>query len=134
METHSHESADEIIKRIIANGAVDLYDVRTLERQVRSDWIVDRREVEELFRMNHAIGDHDEDCPAWTDFFVATASRLIVLDLETPGEIDKNEGDWLEDLLDRYSVGNQSEKKLLDEIRMTAKKISGGVSKRIKPF
>jgi hypothetical protein len=132
MTADARKTADEFIDGLIARGFVNDADVQSLEKHVNSDWIVDHSEVEALFRMNQAIGHRDEECPAWGEFFVAAASRLIVLDLDTPGEIDEREGDWLEDLLQRYSIGNQSEGRLLDEIRATAKKISGRVAKRMQ--
>ena len=130
----TNKIADALIQKILANGNVTADEVRSLEKSVESDWVIDKSEVELLFRANKAIGEKDEDCPEWTAFFVKTVTRLVVLDLFTPGEIDQEEGDWLADLIDSHSTGNFSENQLMSEIRNTTSSISGRLGERMKSF
>ena len=126
--------ADEILNRILEDGKVDAEEVSALEAMVNGDWVVDRDEVELLFRVNHAIGNKDEECPQWSKFFVATVTRLVVNDLDTPGEISEDEGNWLGEVLEANRVQNDSEKKLIFEIQNTTTKILGKLADSMAPF
>ncbi len=46
------DTPDQILQRIAGDGVVDEHEVRALENYVREDWVVDRPEVELLFRVN----------------------------------------------------------------------------------
>ena len=127
-------TAEEILEKIMKDGTVDSQEVTALENMVNADWVVDQNEVELLFKVNQAIGDNDEDCPEWTKFFVATVTRLLVADMETPGTIDTEEGDWLGNLFEQNAVGNKTEKDLIYEIQNTTTSINGKISELIKPF
>ncbi len=52
------------------------------------------------------------------------------MDLDSPGEIDKKEGDWLEEVLSKYSVDNHTQAELFEELKQSAKSISGKVAYR----
>ena len=127
-------TADEILEKIMKDGTVDSQEVEALEEMVKADWIVDRHEVELLFKVNKAVGENDEDCPQWSKFFVATVTRLLVADMETPGTIDAEEGDWLGTVFESNQAGNKTEKDLMFEIQNTTTDISGKISELIKPF
>ena len=127
-------TADEILEKIMRDGVVSCSEVDALERLVKADWIVDRNEVELLFKVNKAIGDGDEHCPEWTDFFVSTVTRLIVEDLDSPGVIDQEEGDWLGNVFRENKCENASEKKLIFRIQNTTTEIQGSVSEFLAPF
>ena len=127
-------TADEILEKIMKDGVVDKREIDALERLVKADWVVDRHEVELLFKVNKAIGENDDQCPGWTRFFVATVTRLIVADMETPGTIDADEGDWLGEVFEAHSVGNDTEKQLIYDIQNTTTSVSGKISKLMKPF
>ncbi len=134
MTNPANPSSESTIQQILKTGTVTAADVQALQSNVDSDRVVDQAEVETLFKANRAIASSDEECPEWTQFFVSTVTRLVVMDLFTPGEIDEAEGDWLGGLLDSHSIGNESEQKLLAEIQNTTTSISGGLGKRISPL
>jgi len=123
----------EVLKNVVADAAINADQVRELEKFVREDWIIDDREAKFLFRVNHALGDNQDDCPEWTRFFVYTIARLVVLDMNTPGQIDEAEGDWLGEMFDEYSVGNDSELALIAELQKTTTLIAGKIGQRIQP-
>ena len=127
-------TADEILKKIMRDGTVDSQEVDALEQMVKADWVVDRHEVELLFRVNKAVGENDEACPQWSKFFVATVTRLLIADMETPGTIDADEGDWLGKVFEENAIGNKTEKDLMFEIQNTTTSIAGKIGDLIKPF
>jgi hypothetical protein len=123
----------EVLKQVVADSAINADQVRELEKFVRQDWVIDEQEAKFLFRVNHALGQDFEDCPEWTEFFVSSIARLAVLDMNTPGQIDEAEGDWLGEMLDEYSIDNVSEKQLLAELQKTTSSIAGKIGQRIQP-
>lgn len=123
----------EVLKNIVASSTINAEQVRELESFVRQDWVIDETEGKFLFRLNHALGEDFEGCPEWTHFFVTSITRMVVLDMNTPGQIDEAEGDWLGEMLDEFSVANESEQKLLAEIQKTTTAIVGKIGQRIQP-
>ncbi len=121
----SEQTANQILNEILAHGKVSMEQVAKLKELVDADWVVDKDEVVTLFCANQALAENDDDCLEWGDFFVASITKLLVQDMETPGEIDQQEGDWLGMLLERYGCGNASEKRLVKEIVKTTSKIEG---------
>ncbi len=130
MSSEKHPVRD-VIEEIIGDQAINANQVQTLEKFVKADWIVDSDEAKLLFRINKALGSNHDDCPEWTEFYVATISRLVVMDMNSPGEIDESEGDWLVEMLDEYAINNLSEKKLILEIKKCTTSIKGKLSERI---
>lgn len=130
----SKNEADSILSEILSNRRVSVDQVKSLEQFVKKDWVVDRSEAELMFKINQALGDNDEDCPEWCDFFVATVTRLVVMDMESPGEIDVSEGDWLGGLFEQYSIKNSAEQRLCSEIATNTSKIEGKLASRVKPL
>ena len=120
-----------LVQAILNDGHLDDSRIDQIERALKSDWIVDRSEIERLFQINQRIGNRDEEIPRWTEVFVDNVTRLVVLDLDSPGEIDDSEGNWLSDLLERYPAGNASEAKLLAGIRELAKIVRGRLAERL---
>ncbi len=121
----------EVLKKVVADSAINAQQVEALENFVRQDWVIDQNEAKFLFRVNHAVGKNDEDCPQWTQFFVTSIARLVVFDLNTPGQIDEAEGDWLAEMLDENSVGNDSELALIAEIKKNTTSVSGKIAQRL---
>lgn len=100
----------EVLEKVVEEKTINPDQVKDLERFVRKDWVIDEEEAKLLFRVNRALDGNEDDCAEWTDFFVTSISRFVVLDMNSPGEIDEPEGDWLADMLDEFSVDNDAEK------------------------
>ncbi len=122
-----------VLNEIFDSCSINAEQVKYLEDFVRQDWVIDKNEAEQLLRVNHALNQNDESCPEWSAFFVTSISRLIIFDMNSPGEIDADEGDWMASMLDKYSIGNKSEKQLLLEIQKLASSIKGKLSDQIQP-
>ncbi|MEM9944296.1 MAG: hypothetical protein AAF939_22265 [Planctomycetota bacterium] len=129
----TYEEVHQILEEIVEAKAITAEQVGSLENFVRKDWVIDENEGKLLFRVNHSLGgDPEEDqAPEWTKFFVTSISRLVVMDMNTPGEIDQAEGDWLGSMFDSYSVGNATEAALLKDIKQSTTSVHGKISQRI---
>ncbi len=118
-------SPHQILEYVKDGGEIDRTAIDALTRHLNEDWIIDLNEAEFLFQVNHAIGARDEDNEAWAEFFCDNISKLVLFDLQTPGEIDEPEGNWLADMLHKFGCNNQSENRLIEHIRTSAKSIAG---------
>ena len=121
----SAENAKKLINQIIESGNVTPDQIRDLDSELNSDWVVNQEEIDLLFQLNNSLGGKDENCPEWTEFFVRNVTRLVVMDMYTPGEIDGDEGNWLGGVFEKYRVHNDTETKLVDEIKKTTTSIQG---------
>ena len=122
----------EIIQQVVESTRITADQVRSLEDFVKADWVVDHEEAKFLFKVNRALGQNHDDCPEWTEFFVRTVCRLIVMDMDTPGHIDEEEGDWLDEMFTSFAVDNDSEHALLAEIRKTTTQVDGKFAARLQ--
>lgn len=123
-----------VLDKIQATKRIDKSDVEILSAKVDEDWKVTLKEAEVLFRINQILKDADDECPEWIEFFVGCVTRLVVMDMNTPGEIDESEGDWLADMFKNYSAGNSAQQKLVHEIQTMAAAINGRIGQQIKPI
>ena len=126
-------TANEVLQQIVSTKKVTAADVKILKDKVNENWKIDLNEAEILFKVNLSIGDADNQCPEWTDFFVTSISRLIVMDMNTPGEINDSEGDWLADMFKAHAAGNKTQKNLVHELQSLAGKIGGRIGEQIQP-
>ena len=124
----------EVLKQVVQDTEINADQVKELARFVKQDWVIDQDEAKFLFRVNEALGSNHDDCPEWSQFFVTSISRFVVMDMNSPGEIDEAEGNWLAEMLDEFSVDNESEKKLIYEIQKTTSSIGGTLGQRIQSF
>jgi hypothetical protein len=131
MQKYDELDADQILEKILVDEIVDADEVRALEHKLERDWVISPGEMELLFRINKSIGASAEKCPEWTAFFSDNITRLLIMDMGTPGEIDEAEGDWLADTLERYQCGNITETTFLAALKKNAAKISGRITVRL---
>ena len=134
MNTPETHPVRQVLTQVVTDGKITADQVDQLENFVNHDWVIDQDEVQMLFRVNHSIGTNDEECPQWTQFFISNVSRLVVMDMNTPGVIDESEGDWLAGLLDNYACGNESEQKLFFELQNTTSSIEGLLAEKLQPY
>lgn len=124
-------TANEVLRQIISTKKVTAPEVKILSDKVNQNWKIDLSEAEILFRVNKSVNDI---CPEWTEFFVSSVSRLIVMDMNTPGEINDSEGDWLADMFEAHGADNATQKSLVYELRRMSGKIGGRIGEQIQPF
>jgi hypothetical protein len=121
----SNQQALELLRTIVESKAIDASQVDSLQKMIHADWVVDHDEGEWLFRANHALGGAGDQCFEWPQFFSENICRLITRDLDSPGEIDQKEGDWLGQMLETYSCGNETEQRFLAELRRSTTSVAG---------
>lgn len=124
-------TANEVLQQIISTKKVTAADVKILSDKVKENWKIDLNEAEILFKVNKSI---DDACPEWTEFFVNSISQLIVMDMNTPGEIDDPEGDWLADMFQAHDAGNATQDSLVNELRNLSGKIGGRIGEQFQPY
>ena len=56
------------------------------------------------------------------------------MDMNTPGEINDSEGDWLADMFEAHAADNSTQKRLVEELRNISGKIGGRIGEQIKPY
>ena len=123
-------TAQEVLRQIDSTKKVTAEDVKILSDKVNANWKIGLGEAEILFKINKSV---DEACPEWTEFFASSISRLIVMDMNTPGEINDSEGDWLADMFEAHAADNSTQKRLVEELRNMAGKIGGRIGGQIQP-
>jgi len=133
MDSENHPVRN-VLQKVVQDAAINADQVKELEEFVNADWVIDQDEAKFLFRVNRALVDSEHICREWTEFFVTSISRFVVMDLNTPGEIDEAEGDWLADMMNEFSIDNESERKLIFELRKTTSSIGGKLGTWIQSF
>ena len=88
----------EMIDAVIADGVVDADEVQALRDDIFDDGVVDKEEVEAVFEINDAVSGNDND-PGWGVLVADVVCGFALEDEETPGVVDKEEGDFLADLI-----------------------------------
>jgi hypothetical protein len=120
-------SPRQVLECILADGIVDADEVETLKSHIGRDWRIDRDEAELMLEINRAGLPTGQHAAGWRSLFVEALTRYVVFDLNTPGEVDPEEGDWLGARLELGAIG-ETELALMREIRKTASKVSGRLS------
>lgn len=131
MPNEDELTAIEVLRQIDSTKKITAADVKILSDKVNANWKIGLGEAEILFKINKSI---DEACPEWTEFFVSSISRLIVMDMNTPGEINDSEGDWLADMFEAHAADNSTQKSLVEELRNLSGRIGGRIGEQIKPY
>jgi len=130
MTDETNSAAHEILKSAQNSGNLTPQAIEDLQGCINRDWIIDEAEAELLFKLNHTLGA-DFEQKAWTTLFVESVTKLVLLDMDTPGEIGVHEGNWLSGMLDLYAVGNMAQSELLTKLAKEATTIEGGFAERL---
>ena len=130
MTDQTNAAAHEILESAQISGDLPPQAIEKLQACINHDWIIDEAEAELLFKLNHTLGASYEQT-GWTNLFAESLTRLVLLDMETPGEIGVQEGDWLDRMLDLYAVENHAESEMLKKLTKEATKIEGGFAARL---
>jgi hypothetical protein len=109
-----------ICEQVIADGVVTSDEVRQLQNHVDTDWVICREDADLLFRVNNAARECKKNCKEWPEFFASTIARFIVFDMNTPGQVDRDEAEWLRAHFQSGQPLTETEKRLFREIRRMA--------------
>ena len=82
--------------------------------------LIDKEEAEFLFEINNAVSGKENDS-SWESLFIEAISNFLLEDENTPGEIDKEEADWLFEKINGDGQIDSIEKNLLLNLKNKAK-------------
>jgi hypothetical protein len=82
----------DVAADVMASKRVTAGDVTELRRAIYHDGAAAAGEVERLFTIDEAAGEHD---PSWPEFFVAAVTDYLVEQVEPHGYISEANADWL---------------------------------------
>jgi hypothetical protein len=130
---------DSVKAAIIADGIVDADEVQMLKTVIYGiggfgGSEVDRSEANLLFDINDATTSNEGHHSSWPELFVTAISSHVLDDVESPNEIDEDEGDWLLARIEGDGEYDSNEKALLSNIKEKAAKITGKLSFKIEMF
>ncbi|MDB4624872.1 hypothetical protein OAE21_02245 [Rubripirellula sp.] len=131
MTNKTSSTARQIVESAQSNGTLTPEDIKNLRVCLDNDWIIDQTEAELLFKLNQTLGSTYTQ-PGWTDLFVQSLVKLVLFDMETPGEIGSVEGDWLDNMLNLYAVGSPAEVAMTKKLTLEATTIQGAFAERLR--
>ena len=119
----SQASPRQVIDQIFQDGKVEQAEVDALRARLDADWKISCEEAELLFRINDAPQESESNSDAWSAFFIDALVQFSVFDMNSPGEIESEEANWLIDQLVQHPVLDQNEEALLHAIKKQATRI-----------
>lgn len=128
----SQASPREIIDHICQDGKVEQAEVDALRASLEADWQISPEEAQLLFRINDETQDSESNSDAWNELFVDAIAQFTVFDMNSPGEIDGQEANWLIDQLVQHPVLDQNEQRLLQHIQKRATRIDDKLTRFIE--
>jgi len=100
---------EELVKSILADGKIDVEEVKELRKALFSDGKIDGEEADALFELNDKAS---EKCPEFKDLFVEAIKSYILED----GVIDDEEVDYLKEKITADGQIDENEKALLESL------------------
>ena len=114
------KSLEELKKELLADGIIDVDEVKELEEVLYEDGVIDKDEADFLFELNNAVSGN-ENAPEWKDFFIKAITSFVLDDETSPGEIDDDEAQYLYDKIKGDGQIDDIEKALLENIKAKSK-------------
>ena len=121
MPNYMKARLSDLAKDIIADGIVDADEVEGMRKRLYADGVIDREEADFLFEVNDAVSGH-KNVAGWKKLFVEALTSHVLDDETSPGEIDKEEADYLISKIQADGVVDSVELALLVNIVCKAKK------------
>ena len=111
----------ELLKNeLLADGIIDVGEVKELEEVLYTDGIIDKNEADFLFELNNAVSGK-KNAPEWKEFFVNAITSFVLDDDQSNGEVDDNEAQYLYDQIKGDGKIDDVEKALLENIKAKSK-------------
>lgn len=114
------KSLEQLKNELLADGIIDLAEVKELKEILYADGIIDTEEAEFLFEINDAVSGKEND-PSWETLFIDAITSYLLDDENTPGEIDTEEAEWLYNKIKGDGQIDGTEKNLLVNLKSKAK-------------
>ncbi len=114
------KSLEELKKDLLADGIIDVGEVKELENVLYADGKIDKDEADFLFELNNAVSGK-ENAPEWKEFFVKAITSFVLDDDQSNGEVDEEEAKYLYDQIKGDGQIDDIEKALLENIKAKSK-------------
>jgi len=114
------KSLEELKKDLLADGIIDVGEVKELENVLYADGKIDKDEADFLFELNNAVSGK-ENAPEWKEFFVKVITSFVLDDDQSNGEVDEEEAKYLYDQIKGDGQIDDIEKALLENIKAKSK-------------
>jgi hypothetical protein len=114
------KSLEQLKNELLADGIIDLAEVKELKEILYADGVIDTEEAEFLFEINDAVSGKEND-PSWETLFIDAISSYLLEDENSPGEIDEEEANWLYKKIKGDGQIDGTEKNLLVNLKSKAK-------------
>lgn len=125
------KSLEEFKNELLADGIIDSAEVKELKEILYADGVIDKEEAELLFEINDAVSGKEND-PSWEILFIEAISRYLLEDENSPGEIDKEEAEWLYKKISGDEQIDGIEKRLLQNLKVNAKSFPSNLESLLK--
>ncbi|NCB79554.1 MAG: TerB family tellurite resistance protein [Bacilli bacterium] len=107
---------------LLADGIIDAEEVAQLKKVLYNDGIIDKEEADFLFELNDAVTGKANDA-SWESFFIQAIADFLLKDEVSPGEIDKEEAEWLLKRIGADGKVDGTEKALLEKLKAEAESL-----------
>jgi hypothetical protein len=114
------KSLEQLKNELLADGIIDLAEVKELKEILYADGVIDTEEAEFLFEINDAVSGKENDL-SWESFFIDAITSYLLEDDNSPGEIDEEEANWLYKKIKGDGQIDATEKNLLINLKNKAK-------------
>lgn len=114
------KTLDELKREILEDGIIDADEVIQLKSVLYADGVIDSDEANFLFDLNDAVSNNDNHI-SWNSFFIEAITDYLLEDETSPGEIDKDETNWLIERIKGDGQIDKIEKELLINLKNKAK-------------
>ena len=114
------KSLEQLKNELLADGIIDLAEVKEIKEILYADGVIDIEEAEFLFDINDAVSGKEND-PSWETLFIDTITNYLLEDENSPGEIDEEEANWLYKKIKGDGQIDGTEKNLLVNLKSKAK-------------
>jgi len=114
------KSLEELKKDLLADGIIDVGEVKELENVLYADGKIDKDEADFLFELNNAVSGK-ENAPEWKEFFVKAITSFVLDDDQSNGEVDEEGAKYLYDQIKGDGQIDDIEKALLENIKAKSK-------------
>ena len=112
----------EFKAELLADGVIDAEEVAKLKEVLYADGIIDKEEADFLFELNDAVTGKANDA-SWESFFIQAIADFLLKDEVSPGEIDKEEAEWLLKRIGADGKVDGTEKALLEKLKAEAESL-----------
>lgn len=114
------KSLEQLKNELLADGIIDLAEVKELKEILYADGVIDIEEAEFLFEINDAVSGKEND-PSWETLFIDAITNYLLEDENSPCEIDEEEANWLFKKIKGDGQIDGTEKNLLVNLKSKAK-------------